>query len=52
MWEYLVGVLFVVLAIVWFINGLTRSRDMREDQYREGGELDGHIDVRKRNKEK
>lgn len=38
---------FAVLSVMM----LTRPREMREDQYREGGEFDGHIDVKKWNKE-
>ena len=34
---------FAVLSVIM----LTRPREMREDQYREGGEFDGHIDVKK-----
>ena len=45
--ELAVGLLLAALALAWFIHGLTRPRDMREDQYRSGGEFDGNIDVKK-----
>ena len=47
MLELALGILFAALALAWFIHGLTRPREMRSDQYREGGEFDGHIDVKK-----
>ena len=46
------GMILAALVLAWFIHGLTRHRDMRSDQYRESGEFDGYIDVKKRNKEK
>lgn len=38
---------FAVLSVMM----LTRPREMREDQYREGGEYSGYVDVNKRNEE-
>lgn len=39
---------FAVLSVMM----LTRPREMREDQYREGGEFDGHKVVKDWHKEK
>ena len=50
MLEFIAG-FFTALTLVWFIHGLTRPKEMREDQYREGGELGGHIIVKDWNKE-
>ena len=47
MFELALYMLVAALALAWFIHGLTRPRDMREDQYRSGGEFDGNIDVKK-----
>lgn len=49
MLELALCMLAAALVLAWFIHGLTRPRDMRSDQYREGGEFDGHIDVKKWN---
>ena len=51
MFEFVAG-FFTALALVWFIHGVTRPREMREDQYRVGGEFDGHIVVKDWDKEK
>ena len=52
MWEIIAIIATVVLALVWFVIGLTRPRDMREDQYRDNGEFDGHIVTKDWNKKK
>ena len=51
MWEVLAFIVFVVLFMVWFIHGLTRPRNTREDPKRKNGEFDGHIVVKDWNKE-
>ena len=52
MLELALGILLAALGLAWFIHGLTRPRDMREDQYRESGEFDGHKVVKDWHKEK
>ena len=50
--ELVLGILAAAVVLAWFIHGLTRPRDMREDQYREDGEFDGHKVVKDWHKEK
>lgn len=52
MLELALGILSAALVLAWFIHGLTRHRDLREDQYRESGEFDGHKVVKDWHKEK
>ena len=50
--ELILGILAAAVTLAWFIHGLTRSRDFREDPNREDGELGGHIVTKDWNKEK